>query len=101
MAGAVLCHPSGPHPACRATDAGPSRPLDRPTRRVCGAPSERLPRPGSDVAGLSTSRRPHDDVLHYAPSFSINEYLCPTGRAVRESKAIDSALAAMTEERPD
>src|SRR5215813_13027513 len=79
MAGAVLCHPPGPHPACRTTDTRSSGHLDCSARRVCRASSTRPPRRGSDVAGLSTSERSDHNVSHYAPGFAINKYLCPTG----------------------
>src|SRR5215472_12073090 len=87
MAGAVLCHPPGPHPACRTTDTRSSGHLDRSARRVCGASSARPPRRGSDVAGFSTSERSDHNVPHYAPGFAINKYLCPTGSMLEGAPA--------------
>src|SRR5215472_14727502 len=103
MAGAVLCHPPGPHPACRTTDTRSSGHLDRSARRVCGASSARPPRRGSDVAGFSTSERSDHNVPHYAPGFAINKYLCPTGRAkpeVLRLLAPQRGLTAIAKSKP-
>src|SRR4029450_6220425 len=95
MAGVVLCHPSRPHTACRAADTRPSRHLDRPARRVCGAPAERPPRPGSPVAGVSASRRPRDDLRHYSPGFSLNEYFWFNGSILRRDLYAPAAIAGV------